>query len=193
MEEYSQNESAKRTNESSPAIYRWDHARVLLLSPRSGRLNPLSRTFRIVGLRISVVRNADSPAIPECDPSTEVLGYYQPSAVRTLRAALGVFLIILSLGGISVSFSQTAPAVLKVEPPSWWAGSSLNPVRLLIHGSNLGRARVQAIGSGIRIIGAPKTNERGTYLFVDIAIAPQAQPGARQLRIVTTDGTAHAS
>ncbi|HEX9628739.1 MAG TPA: hypothetical protein VF961_01890, partial [Pyrinomonadaceae bacterium] len=84
--------------------------------------------FRIVGLRISVCRNADSPAIPECDPSTEVLGYSQPSAVRTLRAALGVFLIIVSLGGISVSFSQTAPAVLKVEPPSWWVGSSLNPV-----------------------------------------------------------------
>src|SRR6266478_1076452 len=92
-------------------------------------------------------------------------------------------LFIGFLFSAQVCFAQTGPAVLKVDPPSWWVGSSVNPVRLLIHGSNLGRARVQAIGSGIRIIGAPKTNERGTYLFVDIAIAAQAKPGARLLRI----------
>ena len=92
-----------------------------------------------------------------------------------------------------VCFSQTGPAVLKVDPPSWWAGSSLNPVRLLIHGSNLRSARVQAIDRGFRVVGAPITNERGTYLFVDVAITPQAKPGARQLRITTTQGTTSAS
>ena len=92
-----------------------------------------------------------------------------------------------------VCFSQTGPTVLKVDPPSWWAGSSLNPVRLLIHGSNLGSARVQAIDRGFRVVGAPITNERGTYLFVDVAITPQAKPGARQLRITTTQGTTSAS
>jgi glycosidase len=102
-------------------------------------------------------------------------------------------LLVVTLMGAPVCFSQTAPAVLKVDPPSWWAGSSLNPVRLLIHGSNLKGTRVQAIGTGFRVVGAPKTNERGTYLFVDIAITPQAKPGARQLRITTTDGTARAS
>ncbi|HXL79438.1 MAG TPA: alpha-amylase family glycosyl hydrolase [Pyrinomonadaceae bacterium] len=102
-------------------------------------------------------------------------------------------LFIGFLFSAQVCFAQTGPAVLKVDPPSWWVGSSVNPVRLLIHGSNLSGARVQAIGSGIRIIGAPKTNERGTYLFVDLAIGPRAKPGARQLRIITADGTAHAA
>src|SRR5882762_519144 len=102
-------------------------------------------------------------------------------------------LLIGFLFAAQVCFSQTGPAVLKVDPPSWWAGSSVNPIRLLIHGSNLSGARVQAMGSGFRIIGAPKTNERGTYLFVDIAIGPRAKPGARQLGIITTYGTAHAS
>ena len=41
--------------------------------------------------------------------------------------------------------------VEKVEPPNWWAGSSVNPVRLLIRGKNLGGSRVQAVGRGVRI------------------------------------------
>jgi glycosidase len=89
--------------------------------------------------------------------------------------------------------AQTMPAVLKVEPPSWWAGSSVNPVRLLIRGSNLKSARVQVIGRGFRVVGSPKGNERGTYLFVDVAIAPRANPGPRQLRITSASGIAHAA
>jgi hypothetical protein len=34
--------------------------------------------------------------------------------------------------------SQTAPPeILKVDPASWWIKSSMNPVRLMIHGRNL--------------------------------------------------------
>jgi hypothetical protein len=186
MEEYSRSQSAKRTNESSPAIYRWDNARVLLLSPRSGRLNSLSLGHRSF-VQTSVVRDADSRAIPECEPSTEGLGYSHSSASRTLRAALGVFLIIVSLGGFSFCAAQTAPPVLKVEPASWWVGSSVNPVRLLIRGSNL-TANVQTVGPGWRVIGRPKTNELRTYLFVDVAIAPHARPGPRKLLIATQEG-----
>ncbi|HEV7797920.1 MAG TPA: alpha-amylase family glycosyl hydrolase [Pyrinomonadaceae bacterium] len=139
------------------------------------------------------MRLADSRALRKSDPSTEGLGYFRSSAERTLRATLSVFLLILSLGGVSLSLSQTGgPQVSKVEPPSWWSASSLNPVRLLIRGSNLKGARVQPVGSGLRVIGPPKTNERGTYLFVDVVIAPGARPGARQLRITTADGIANA-
>jgi glycosidase len=98
---------------------------------------------------------------------------------------------------ISASICGTAqtsgPQIFKIEPPSWWAGSSVNPVRLLIRGSNLKGARVQVVGRGFRVVGAPKTNERGTYLFVDVAIAPRANLGPRQLRITTADGIAHAA
>jgi len=101
---------------------------------------------------------------------------------------LSVVLLTGQLG-----FSQSPPAVLKIEPPSWWAGSSLNPVRLLIRGKNLKGARVQVIGSGLRIVSAPKTNDRGTYLFADVAIAPNAAPGPRHLRIITGDGRTDAA
>ncbi len=59
------------------------------------------------------------------------------------------------------------PQVQKVEPPSWWAGSSMNPVRLLIRGNGLKDARVRTAGAGVRVVGAPISNERGTYLFVN--------------------------
>ncbi|MEP6741859.1 MAG: alpha-amylase family glycosyl hydrolase [bacterium] len=104
-----------------------------------------------------------------------------------------LMLLVAFVIDIGLCSAQTAPEVLQVDPPSWWVGSSLNPVRLLIHGSNLKGARVQAFGSGLRIFGPPKTNERGTYLFVDVTIAPQAKAGARHLKITPADGTAQAS
>jgi 4-alpha-glucanotransferase len=78
--------------------------------------------------------------------------------------------------------AQDRPA-LKVDPPSWWARSSVNPVRLLIRGTNLKSAAIQVSGPGVRIVGAPKFNERGTYAFVDVAISPTATPGRRTITV----------
>jgi glycosidase len=112
-----------------------------------------------------------------------------------LLSVLGrlILLGLILAGSVSLGFSQTGPAVRKVEPPSWWAGSSLNPVRLLIRGTQLQGAHVQATGEGLRIAGAPEINDRGTYLFVDVEIAQNAAPGKRQLRITTASGSAQAS
>jgi len=68
-------ESAKRTDENSPAIYRWERIRILSLSPQSGRLNQASRA-----LCGSPVRYADSLTSFNRNPSTEV-------AVSKLRKA----------------------------------------------------------------------------------------------------------
>lgn len=112
----------------------------------------------------------------------------------TLRKTLwAAWLLGILLAATITAFSQTAPEVLKVDPPSWWIRSSLNPVRLLVRGKNLTGARVQISGNGLRIVSTPKTNDRGTYLFVDVAIAPQAKPGLRHLRITTPAGSAQAS
>ena len=86
------------------------------------------------------------------------------------------------------SVAAQAPEILKVDPPSWWAGSTVNPVRLMIHGRNLQGARVDA--QGLRIVNTPKINERGTYIFVDVFIA---RPGQRSLSVTTPRGTARAS
>ena len=79
-----------------------------------------------------------------------------------------------------------SPRILQIGPPSWWAGSSVNPVRLLIRGTDLKNAPVRVAGPDVRILGVPKVNERGTYAFVDLAIAPDARPGPRTITIGPT-------
>lgn len=107
-----------------------------------------------------------------------------------LSLRLLFFAAILFAGVLSAA--AQSPEVQKVEPPSWWVGSSLNPVRVLIRGRNLRGARVQPVGRGFSVVGIPKENENGTYIFADVAIAPNAQPGERTLRISTTSGSAAA-
>src|SRR5215813_4882895 len=85
------------------------------------------------------------------------------------------------------SFSQNTPEVSKVEPPGWWARSSINPVRLLIRGRNLNNARVTTNASGLQI-GSMKVNGAGTYLFVDVIINQLAKPATYHLRITTATG-----
>lgn len=81
------------------------------------------------------------------------------------------------------------PQVTKVEPPSWWAGHSIDPVRLLVRGQNLGGARVESSDPALQV-GLLRVNATGTYLFADVAIAQDAHPGPRRLKVVTRDGSA---
>jgi hypothetical protein len=48
----------------------------------------------------------------------------------------------------AASLAAQAPAVEKVEPPNWWPGHSINPVRLLISAST--RRRVLGATSPVR-------------------------------------------
>jgi glycosidase len=83
------------------------------------------------------------------------------------------------------------PEITKVEPPNWWIGHSINPVRVLIRGRNLEGARAVASGAGIAA-GSTRVNAAGTYAFVDVSIATDARPGMYPLRVVTAGGEARA-
>src|SRR5258707_1915149 len=110
-----------------------------------------------------------------------------PSTSFAFRFILACLTLLLTA---QLCFSQSTPQVLKVDPPSWWVGHSINPVRLLIRGANLRDARVTG-AEGLRI-GATSVNSTGTYLFVDVQIDPQAKPGLRHLKIVTAGGSTEA-
>lgn len=106
--------------------------------------------------------------------------------------------IVRSLAAISyiIAFSVLAtaaqaepPSVTKVEPPSWWAGHTINPVRLLVRGKNLNGARVRPGRQNVTT-SAISVNQNGTYLFVDVRIAPNARPGEYPLIVETTAGKA---
>jgi glycosidase len=81
------------------------------------------------------------------------------------------------------------PEVVKVEPPSWWPGHSIDPVRLLVRGRNLAGAEATSAGPGLKA-GPLKVNAAGTYLFLDVTIHPGTTPGPRTIGIRTPAGTA---
>jgi len=112
-------------------------------------------------------------------------------AFFAVKSALAPFIMLLM--SAPMCFSQNAPEVFKVDPPSWWAGSSVNPVRLMISGSDLSGARVQIPGPGLRVVSLPKVNASGTYVFVDVAIAPSARRGPRTVRVTTASGATESS
>ena len=90
---------------------------------------------------------------------------------------------------LTVCAQSNAPSVTKVEPPSWWAGHTINPVRLLVRGTNLKDVHVQATNRGVQVLRV-RTNPRSTYLFVDLRISPTARPGEYPLTIQTPNGRA---
>jgi len=94
-------------------------------------------------------------------------------------------LFALALGAASVLPAQ-APSVAKVDPPNWWAGHSINPVRVLVRGKDLTGARVTC---GRLTCSTPKVNGAGTYLFVDVTIPAGTAPGSYPLTIRTQGGS----
>ena len=96
-------------------------------------------------------------------------------------------LLLAALGVPAHAATAQAPQVQKVEPPNWWAGHSINPVRLLIRGRNLAGARLECPRLAC---GEATVNAAGTYAFVDVTVAEGVAPGAYPLTLRTPRGSA---
>jgi len=83
----------------------------------------------------------------------------------------------------------SAQTVTKVDPPSWWANHSINPVRLLVRGTNLSGARVSSANRSLRV-SKVSVNVSGTYLFADVTISPATAAGEYPLSVETANGRA---
>jgi glycosidase len=99
------------------------------------------------------------------------------------------FFLLLAFWAVTVPAQHNLPVVTKVEPPSWWAGHSINPVRLLVRGRNLGGARVRATNPAFQV-SQVFVNSSGTYLFVSVRIAGAPRPGSYPLTLETAAGRA---
>ena len=120
-------------------------------------------------------------------------GVNRPSLLRFVLYVVALLGILILSASAHTHAQSLAPEILKVDPPSWWVRSSAGPIRLLIRGRNFQNSQVLIDGPGLRFVGIPKVNERGTYAFVDLAIAPGAPRGKRELRVRTPHGVARAS
>lgn len=100
--------------------------------------------------------------------------------------AASALYFLFCVGSVN-AFPQGAPEIIKVEPPSWWAGHSINPVRLLVRGKNLANARVRPTTPAVQTSGV-RINGSGNYLFVDVRVNPNAKPGLHPLVVETNSG-----
>ena len=169
----------------------WDFIRTVLASVANTAIIPLQD---LLGLGTEARMN-----LPNSSEGNWTWRFQSGALTRTMASRLKhltelygrIAILIICVHLCSMIAAAQAPQILKVDPPSWWPISQINPVRLMIRGKNLRHARVEAIGPGFGI-GLTNTNERGTYLFVDVGIHNDAAPGKRALLITTPRGSARA-
>ncbi len=101
--------------------------------------------------------------------------------------ALFVALSALLACAVPLNAAAQPPTVTRIEPPSWWIGSTVNPVRVLVHGTHLADARVDTT-TPVLTTSTVEVNAAGTYLFADLTIDPTAAPGTYTLRVVSASG-----
>ena len=100
-----------------------------------------------------------------------------------------VFACSLLIALFSVTAFAQAPSVTRVDPPSWWANHTLNPIRLLIRGRNLSGAHLRSPVPGLRL-SRVSVNANSTYIFADLHISPTVKPGKYSFVAETTAGRA---
>lgn len=94
--------------------------------------------------------------------------------------------VVPALFAASLAVAQLPPAVDKVDPPSWWLGSTWTPVRLLVRGTNLGGARLEA-PAPLRL-SRVLVNAAGTCLFADLDLSRSRRTGRVILTLSTGAG-----
>ena len=101
----------------------------------------------------------------------------KPRAQKPAAVLLAACAAVLLAASFARAQNGPAPHVEKLEPPSWWAGHTINPVRLLARGMDLKDVRVFAERGAPFEVSNQTVNAAGTYIFVDLHISPTAPPG----------------
>ena len=80
------------------------------------------------------------------------------------------------------------PTIDKVEPPNWWVRHTLNPIQIMLTGSDLGGATVSApAGLTVKV---RQVSENGHYLFLYVDLSKAQQPKKYTFQVKTASGQA---
>jgi glycosidase len=97
--------------------------------------------------------------------------------MKLMRGAMAACVLLLVASACAYAQADPAPQISKVEPPSWWAGHTINPVRLLVRGNDLHYVTARAARDAPFEVLNQTVNAAGTYMFLDLRISPAARPG----------------
>ena len=163
-------------------ISRLEHRRNLTPRSKSGAARLQDDGRREFDNSLSGLRSL-GPQGPKEDPALGI-GLPNQSSVKFVP----LLAIILCCGVLALG-AQGPPEATKIEPPSWWAHHTINPVRLLVRGKNLRAARVSTSSTELEATSLV-VNPAGTYLFVSLNIKSGARPGEYSLVVETDAGRA---
>ena len=105
-----------------------------------------------------------------------------PSRLARVCCVVAVLLVTCAGSG----WAGVPPVVSRVEPPGWWADHSVDTVRVLLSGSGLVGARLEA-PSGYAV-SKVLSDTNGVYLFASLGIPHGAKPGTVRLKVTTSAG-----
>lgn len=74
------------------------------------------------------------------------------------------------------SFITKAQSIDRIEPANWWVGMHYDTVQLIVHGNRISDYKPEVKYKNVKIVKVSKV-ENPNYLFVDLYILPNAQPG----------------
>lgn len=104
---------------------------------------------------------------------------YTPGQANTapgLRRLAAVLALVLT------ALPATAGAQLdRVDPPFWWSGMAGRNLQLMVHGEAVAHSEPSLSYPGVRIASVTRVPNRN-YLFLDLVIEPDAQPGSFDIR-----------
>ena len=106
--------------------------------------------------------------------TTNYESYFAP-----LRICLLIFLFSFTV------FAQ--PKITKVEPPNWWAGHTINPIRVLVRGESFQNAQINSKSNFFKVSNV-KINSRADYLFFDVTVSKNARVGRYVFEVSTESG-----
>jgi neopullulanase len=69
---------------------------------------------------------------------------------------------------------------IKIYPSNWWVGMKNPHLQLMVHGSNISRAKYQVKYPGVRVDSVIKI-KNPNYLFFNLTISPNTKPGNLEL------------
>ncbi|MFC3459398.1 glycoside hydrolase family 13 protein [Massilia haematophila] len=90
-----------------------------------------------------------------------------------MRRSFATLFLAASCAG---AFAATPTAIEHMEPPFWWAGMQHKGLQLMVHGKDIGRMEAALDYPGVRLVSTTRV-PNANYLFVDLEIGPEAQPG----------------